>query len=336
MDQEQNTGSYEPESQQRVSRRPKNQPFEELRTLFLSGLPNDVKEREIHNLMRFFPGYEGCVLHLNENVGRPVCFTSFTDRNSALRALRVLQDLRFDPNVPQTLRIEFAKTNSKTRRLPQEFYAEKRRRSALAAAASSFFGPTPYGTYNSPGYGVDPNMLVPWFQNLNMRGNSGNLPTYPGELPFAPLTPPNPFGTPPQMQPSKVPPCSTLFVANLHPDVQERDLIRLFKIIQGFRRLRLNLKDGVPICFVEFESVQSSTHALTTFQGFPIGPSSIRVEYARTRMGETKRTRSDDGEQGKNQDNDTSPSQHNDDNNDEGSDQLDDSLGTKRHYSQEQ
>jgi len=35
---------------------------EEVKTLFLSGLPDDIKEREIYNLFRNFEGYESCQL----------------------------------------------------------------------------------------------------------------------------------------------------------------------------------------------------------------------------------------------------------------------------------
>lgn len=31
---------------------------EEIRTVFISGFPADVKERELNNLLRFLPGYE--------------------------------------------------------------------------------------------------------------------------------------------------------------------------------------------------------------------------------------------------------------------------------------
>lgn len=31
---------------------------EDLRTVFITGFPNDVKERELNNLLRFIPGYE--------------------------------------------------------------------------------------------------------------------------------------------------------------------------------------------------------------------------------------------------------------------------------------
>jgi RNA recognition motif-containing protein len=43
----------------------------DIRTLFISGLPPDVKEREIHNLFRLIKGYEGCKLNLKP--GKAVC-----------------------------------------------------------------------------------------------------------------------------------------------------------------------------------------------------------------------------------------------------------------------
>jgi len=80
-----------------------------------------------------------------------------------------------------------------------------------------------------------------------------------------------------------------LFVANIHPDVSERDLLRLFRTVAGFVRLKMSQKDGAPICFVEYSDISSSTNAMHTYQGFPVGANQIRIEYARARMGESKR-----------------------------------------------
>ena len=33
-------------------------PNDEVRTLFITGFPEDVKERELNNMLRFLPGYE--------------------------------------------------------------------------------------------------------------------------------------------------------------------------------------------------------------------------------------------------------------------------------------
>ena len=44
-------------------------PSEELRTLFVTGLPRDATEREIYLLCRTCPGYEGCTLTPSPNSG---------------------------------------------------------------------------------------------------------------------------------------------------------------------------------------------------------------------------------------------------------------------------
>ncbi|CAG6022065.1 unnamed protein product, partial [Menidia menidia] len=61
-----------------------------VRTLFVSGLPVDIKPRELYLLFRPFKGYEGSLIKLTSKQG-----------------------IRFDPESPQTLRLEFAKANTK-------------------------------------------------------------------------------------------------------------------------------------------------------------------------------------------------------------------------------
>lgn len=38
-------------------------PTEELRTVFITGFPNDIKERELENMLRFLPGFAACQLN---------------------------------------------------------------------------------------------------------------------------------------------------------------------------------------------------------------------------------------------------------------------------------
>jgi hypothetical protein len=49
---------------------------EEVKTLFVSGLPDDIKEREIHNLFRIYDGYETCQLKYSGR-GFQVNFANF-------------------------------------------------------------------------------------------------------------------------------------------------------------------------------------------------------------------------------------------------------------------
>uniref|UniRef100_A0A6Q2Y2Z6 RRM domain-containing protein n=2 Tax=Esox lucius TaxID=8010 RepID=A0A6Q2Y2Z6_ESOLU len=129
---------------------------EEVRTLFVSGLPVDIKPRELYLLFRpfkvgpnlilkyVFPnaaflynsvlsslafacylwqlkaffwfdlllqGYEGSLIKLTSK--QPVGFVTFDNRTGAEAAKNALNGIRFDPESPQTLRLEFAKANTK-------------------------------------------------------------------------------------------------------------------------------------------------------------------------------------------------------------------------------
>ncbi|XP_037766975.1 RNA-binding protein with multiple splicing 2 isoform X2 [Chelonia mydas] len=84
---------------------------EEVRTLFVSGLPVDIKPRELYLLFRPFKGYEGSLIKLTSK--QPVGFVTFDSRAGAEAAKNALNGIRFDPENPQTLRLEFAKANTK-------------------------------------------------------------------------------------------------------------------------------------------------------------------------------------------------------------------------------
>jgi len=90
---------------------------EEVRTLFVSGLPMDTKPRELYLLFRAYEGYEGSLLKVTSKNGKtasPVGFVTFSSRASAEAAKQDLQQgVRFDPDLPQTIRLEFAKSNTK-------------------------------------------------------------------------------------------------------------------------------------------------------------------------------------------------------------------------------
>jgi RNA recognition motif-containing protein len=89
---------------------------EEVKTLFVSGLPDDIKEREIHNLFRIYDGYETCQLKYSGRGFQIVAFAVFTDQASALKAKEALNGFTFDPQSGSTLHIELARANSRTKR----------------------------------------------------------------------------------------------------------------------------------------------------------------------------------------------------------------------------
>eukprot|EP01126_Amoeba_proteus_P000665 TRINITY_DN10187_c0_g2_i12.p1 TRINITY_DN10187_c0_g2~~TRINITY_DN10187_c0_g2_i12.p1 ORF type:complete len:249 (-),score=37.37 TRINITY_DN10187_c0_g2_i12:148-894(-) len=237
---------------------------DDIRTLFLSGLPEDVKEREIHNLFRLVPGYEGCKLNLSTGK-HPVAFASFLDRAAARNGQNLFQGIRFDPSLQAPLRVEFAKSNSKIKRLLDEPCSDqdsKRRR------------PETWRTTEMP-----PGVYYP-------------EPTdYPPGFPYTPTFLPEPLRqatfpaqpVPPLRTLRK--PCSTLYVAGIDPSTNEGDLIQIFSGSQGFKKLKLTVKEGSAFAFIEFEDVDASTVALNTYNGMTLANSTFRIEFAKSQMG---------------------------------------------------
>ncbi|CRL06033.1 CLUMA_CG019095, isoform B [Clunio marinus] len=77
----------------------------------------DAKPRELYLLFRAYEGYEGSLLKVTSKNGKtasPVGFVTFNTRAGAEAAKQDLQQgVRFDPDMPQTIRLEFAKSNTK-------------------------------------------------------------------------------------------------------------------------------------------------------------------------------------------------------------------------------
>lgn len=80
---------------------------DDIRTVFISGLPHDVKERELHNLLRFMPGYEAS--QMNWKTGGPQGFALFSTGAHARAMVDILSGLQFDDGV--LLRAEMAHKN---------------------------------------------------------------------------------------------------------------------------------------------------------------------------------------------------------------------------------
>lgn len=80
---------------------------DDIRTVFISGLPHDVKERELHNLLRFMPGYEAS--QMNWKTGGPQGFALFSTGAHARAMVDILSGLQFDDSV--LLRAEMAHKN---------------------------------------------------------------------------------------------------------------------------------------------------------------------------------------------------------------------------------
>jgi hypothetical protein len=101
---------------------------EKVSTLFCSGLPLDIRHREVHNFFRFCEGFEHVALNLRGKV--PVAFIKFDKQESALEAKAKFHGMRLDPELHFEIRLELARADSKgrKRRLDEGGDSEKRGR----------------------------------------------------------------------------------------------------------------------------------------------------------------------------------------------------------------
>ncbi|KYB29453.1 Protein couch potato-like Protein [Tribolium castaneum] len=229
---------------------------EEVRTLFVSGLPMDAKPRELYLLFRAYEGYEGSLLKVTSKNGKtasPVGFVTFNTRAGAEAAKQDLQQgVRFDPDMPQTIRLEFAKSNTKVSKPKQQAANAANTHPTLMHPLTGHLG-TPFfpggpelwhhplaysAAAELPGAAlqhatlvhpalhpqVPPPMSLPHPTALTSV-HAASLPHF---LPSPALA--SPVGSS-SSQPGlgvSNPPCSTLFVANLGQFVSEHELKEIF------------------------------------------------------------------------------------------------------------
>ncbi|XP_028243837.1 U1 small nuclear ribonucleoprotein A-like isoform X1 [Glycine soja] len=262
----------------------------EVRTLFVAGLPEDVKPREIYNLFREFPDYESSHLRSPSNSSQPFAFAVFASQQSAIMAKHALNGLVFDLEKGSTLYIDLAKSNSRSKRTridDERAGADKKARGLTPSWATPDSALAGVGSIHMPGMGnpaFNTNMFgYPSAQSLGNADGS----TMSGGL-FANL---KKSSTP--YVPQNSTPCATLFVANLGSSCNEQELIQVFSRYPGFLKLKMQSTYGAPVAFVDFQDVGSSTDALNSLQGTILHSSQsgegMRVEYAKSRMGMRKK-----------------------------------------------
>ncbi|XP_034940711.1 protein couch potato isoform X3 [Chelonus insularis] len=227
---------------------------DEVRTLFVSGLPMDAKPRELYLLFRAYEGYENSLLKVTSKNGKtasPVGFVTFHTRAGAEAAKQDLQQgVKFDPDMPQTIRLEFAKSNTKVSKPKQPAAAAATSHPALMhpltghlgspffpgapelwhhplaySAAGELQGTLQHATLVHPA--LHPQVPAPMSlpHPTTLTSIHASLPHF---LPSPALA--SPVGSS-SSQPSIAvsnAPCSTLFVANLGQFVSEHELTEIF------------------------------------------------------------------------------------------------------------
>nr|XP_002129832.1 uncharacterized protein LOC100177894 [Ciona intestinalis] len=273
---------------------------EEVRTLFVSGLPADAKKRELYLLFRGFTGYEGSIIRTTAKPGKapvPVGFVTFDSRGEADLAKNSLQGIKFDPELPHTLRLEFAKANTKVKLRPS---------SPAQELANHIIGylPQQFGSANllpaeifGQPYSSYPELLQGFQTHPSVTQVGAPLQVTPALHHIAPIHPaqPPPHGAifthlagAPMMNLAlgqangTTAPTSCLLVCNIGGGTTEKELKDIFSRFHGYVRAKLINRGGMLCAVVEFTDAGTASYALHSLQGTRLNDrSAMRIEFAR-------------------------------------------------------
>ncbi|XP_057504192.1 uncharacterized protein LOC130787763 isoform X2 [Actinidia eriantha] len=268
---------------------PNRLPIDEVRTIFISGLPEDVKERELQNLLRWLPGYEAS--QVNFKGEHPMGFALFSTPQFAIAAKDALQELVFDAESKYVLHTEMAKKNLFVKRgivADSNAYDQSKRMRTdgdythTGYSSPSLFHPPPAPVWASHGY-MTPPPLPPY-------DPYGGYPVPPVPMPAPPpVSAPNSYVHVQNIKDN--PPCNTLFIGNLGENVNEDELRGLLIMQPGFKQMKILRQERHTVCFIEFEDVNSATNVHHTLQGAVIpssGSVGMRIQYSKNPFGKRK------------------------------------------------
>ncbi|XP_047310504.1 U1 small nuclear ribonucleoprotein A isoform X1 [Impatiens glandulifera] len=260
---------------------------DELRTIFISGLPEDVKERELLNLLRWLPGYEAS--QVNFKGEHPMGFALFSSTQYALAAKDALQDMVFDTDLNSVLHTEMAKKNLFVKRGivsdPPAYDQSKRMKiggdyTHTGYPSPSPFHPPPTAVWAPHGY------MAPAPPPYDPYGGYPVPPTM--QMP-APM--PAPSSYVPIQNTKDNPPCNTLFIGNLGENINEEELRGLFITQPGCKQMKILKQERHTVCFIEFDDVNSATNVHHSFQGAVIpssGSVGMRIQFSKNPFGKRK------------------------------------------------
>ncbi|GFP78945.1 RNA-binding protein with multiple splicing [Phtheirospermum japonicum] len=261
-------------------------PEDQVRTLFVAGLPEDVKPREIYHLFRECPGYQSSNLRPpTSSNNQPFAFATFVDQQSAIMALHAINGMVFDLEKGSTLHIDLAKSNSRSKRVRGDDGSQ--------GSEKRLKGSSPFLWNDDPGYGSvhTPGMANPAYNTIaypsTQRSSAHYLCTFillesdysnmlleshincviraersrgkqkavanrnlPCSLNVRNVDSGSAKGVSTK---SKGMPCPTLFVANLGPTCSDEELTQVFSRCRGFLKLKMQGTYGAPVAFVDFK-----------------------------------------------------------------------------------
>lgn len=262
---------------------------DEIRTIFISGLPEDVKERELQNLLRWLPGYEAS--QVNFKGEQPIGFALFSTGHLAIGAKEALQGMVFDSEKSSVLHTEMAKKNLFVKRgvVTDSTSSDqsKRLRTGGDYTHAGYPSPSPFHphpapppVWGPPGYLAPPH--PPPYDPYGL---------YP--LPQVPLPAPAPVplsSYAPVQNMKDNPPCNTLFIGNLGDNIAEDELRHLFNMQPGYKQMKILRHERNTVCFIEFDDVNSATAVHQNLQGavLPSSGRGIRIQFSKNPFGRRK------------------------------------------------
>ncbi|KAL3528518.1 hypothetical protein ACH5RR_007840 [Cinchona calisaya] len=251
---------------------PNRFPVDELRTIFITGLPADVKERELQNLLRWLPGYEASQVNFKGEL--PMGFALFSTSQLAIAAKDALRDMVFDAESNSVLHTEMAKKNLFVKRGivadSNAYDQSKRMRTGGDYTHTGYSSPSPFHPPPPPVWGPH-GYMAPAPPPYDPYAG------YPVPVAPVPMPAPAPVSAPssyvPVQNTKDNPPCNTLFIGNLGENINEEELRGIFSAQPGFKQMKVLRQERHTVCFIEFEDVNSATNVHHNLQGAVI-PSS--------------------------------------------------------------
>ncbi|KAE8664538.1 hypothetical protein F3Y22_tig00112759pilonHSYRG00020 [Hibiscus syriacus] len=260
---------------------------DEVRTIFITGLPEDVKERELQNLMRWFPGFEAS--QVNYKGEKLMGFALFSTAQLAVAAKDALQDMIFDAESKSVLHIEMAKKNLFVKRGivadSNSYDQSKRLRTGGDYSHSAYTTPTPFHPPPVPVWGPH-GYLAP----TPPYDPYGGYPVPPVPMP-TPTPAPAPSSYVPVQNTKDNPPCNTLFIGNLGENINEEELRGLFSAQPGFKQMKILRQERHTVCFSNLQDLNSASNVHHSLQGAVIpssGSVGMRIQYSKNPFGRRK------------------------------------------------
>ncbi|KAF7134294.1 hypothetical protein RHSIM_Rhsim08G0232400 [Rhododendron simsii] len=248
-----------------------------INTLFVSGLPDDVKAREIHNLFRRRPGFDSCQLKYTGRGNQVVAFATFVNHQSALAALHSLNGVQFDPQTGSVLHIEMARSNSRRKRKPGSgAYVVIDNRNKAVGDAQESSGDDSGESEADEAPGDEGDLKIPKGEAVDNPETA--VPTENAEKTIDDVS---------QDTVDGVSRCSTLFIANLGPNCTDDELKQVLSPYSGFKAVKVRARGGMPVAFADFEGIEQATQVMDALQGSWLGSSDrggMHIEYARSKM----------------------------------------------------